>query len=99
MFVRSYFSRTNSVATFGGLKNIIEIKVSPNPVMDNFTIHLPDPLTNPSELSLLDAGGKLVKQLNFFMGQTIQVGELPFGVYSLKLTTKDRVYVARFVKQ
>ena len=75
------------------------LETFPNPATDFLHLQLPEIIAQPTEISLFDIQGRLVERQSFTPGQTVQVGHLPGGVFTLKLTDGERVYVGRFVKQ
>lgn len=74
----------------------IEMTVFPNPAVDNITITTAQPLLN--QATIYDATGQLVishvNPLN-----TIDVSDLPAGIYFLEVTTNDGMAQTRFIKK
>ena len=76
-----------------------EIQLSPNPASDFIRLQLPKAIPAHLPISLFDPQGKLLEQQVYSAGQTIPIGHLPSGFYTLKLSDGDQVYIGRFVKQ
>lgn len=75
-----------------------EIGLAPNPATDLLYLDLPA-TAKPTRFDIFDAQGRLVQTGTFSEGVNLQVGHLPGGVFTLKMTDGERVYVGRFVKQ
>lgn len=75
------------------------VKLSPNPATDFLTVQLPDDTARPGQIRIFDAQGKLIERQSCHDLETLQVGHLPAGLYVLKLTQGERVYVGKFVKK
>jgi len=75
------------------------LNLSPNPVSDFLKIHLPVNITSMFDVQVFDAQGRLMLSQQFTAGDALRVGHLPGGVFMVKVTDGERVYVGRFVKQ
>ncbi len=75
-----------------------EIGLVPNPATDLLFLELPA-IAKPTRFDIFDAQGRLVQTGAFSESKNLQVGQLPGGVFTLKMTDGERVYVGRFVKQ
>jgi aminopeptidase N len=72
--------------------------ISPNPAGERITINT----TRKSVISYVcvySAKGKLMKELPDYSGGTIDVSDLPAGVYYVKISTEDSVEFTSFVKE
>ncbi len=76
-----------------------ELALSPNPAADFLNLHLPEPTTNPLQVSLFDAQGRLLQNQVLASGQRVNVQRLAAGFYTVKVADGDRVFVGKFVKQ
>jgi predicted outer membrane repeat protein len=75
------------------------LALSPNPATESVFATLPDEFSFPGLAEIIDASGNTVSRPAFVPGSPIAVGELPAGMYTLKITGEGRVYTGRFVKQ
>lgn len=74
-----------------------DIKVYPNPVIDNLTIKF-NIDENISKINLFNTQGQLVKSLDTNNLQ-INVSDLSSGYYFLEVITENNRYVQKFIKQ
>jgi hypothetical protein len=74
------------------------LNISPNPTSDILNVELPAN-ANPTTLRIFDIRGRLVDVQAFTKGQPLSVEYLPSGMYSLKMTDGEQVYMGKFVKQ
>ena len=83
-----------------GLENIISpintnVSIYPNPATNNLTIET----TEKSEIEISNIAGQILKTFNTTEKQTtIDVSNLPSGVYIIKAKTEKGVAVRKFVK-
>jgi len=81
-----------------------EIAIIPNPNNGECTIELSGFVSNQATLQLLDLTGrevyseKMITTSNFAESH-VQLGHLPAGNYIVKITTGDRVYTSKMIKQ
>jgi hypothetical protein len=75
------------------------LSVYPNPANDKITIEIPEGQT-PGQLSIINLDGEVVLMYSLIKPKTqIDVSNLRGGVYFIRLTTKFKVCVEKFVKQ
>lgn len=72
------------------------VKVFPNPALEFITIEFPES-AGQEELMIYNATGVLVKSLNAASPANIDVGDLPAGLYFIRLDNQSRAL--RFVKE
>lgn len=84
------------------ITNLSHFKTFPNPVGDNVNIELGFSENVDFQMNINDALGKRVKSLGQYSESTLRtsvdVSDLPSGVYSLSIMTKDGQNVSKFVK-
>lgn len=73
--------------------------LSPNPAAGYLRLELPAARPQPFQLELLDARGRLVRQLMMRGGELLNVETLPSGVYWVKAVAEGSVYAGKFVKR
>lgn len=77
------------------------LHVYPNPARDQISISL-DTKINASSIQILNIDGKLVKQVNVPVGTigdfTIDIANLPAGVYMINLTGENLKLSGKFIK-
>ncbi|MEI6050740.1 MAG: T9SS type A sorting domain-containing protein, partial [Bacteroidota bacterium] len=75
------------------------LSVYPNPANDNITIEIPEGQT-PCQLSMMNLDGEVVLMYSLIRSKTqIDISTLRGGVYFMRLTTKFKVCIEKFVKQ
>ncbi len=77
------------------------ISIYPNPTNGKITVSAPNGLTLPCRFDLFDISGRFVKELTMNQQeQTVDVSELPAGLYTYKLTTaKGEVFRGKIIRQ
>ena len=71
----------------------------PNPVSNLLTIQLPVN-TEKTEVSILDLTGRLVKTKTTTTNDTsIDVQKISNGIYVVKVATRDKIGVKKFIKK
>ncbi len=87
-------------------KQTVELEVFPNPASESVTVQTMLSANAPIKLELLDATGKLLRQESLqlnggLLAQTFDVGNLPSGVYWVKISDESgSIYaVDKFVKK
>lgn len=78
-----------------------DINVYPNPVADQMSI-VCDKLSGKADISIFDITGKLVKTVReheLSENQTIDIADMPRGIYVLKISTEKGEVVKKIVKQ
>lgn len=86
-------SATNGINNLSKLK---EVKLFPNPANSFINLNLPE----NSELLIINMSGKTVMQQNANSGlNTIDISNLPSGIYFAKMQGKDLNEIMKFVKQ
>jgi type IX secretion system substrate protein len=76
-----------------------KVELSPNPATDYLNVQLPETITQPVEVSIFDSQGRLMRWQIISSGQSIDLKELPKGMYLVKAVAGERVYTGKFVKQ
>ena len=97
--IARYLSGLEPVLIEKSQTKISVINLSPNPATDFLSIEFPENIAGLLDVKIVDANGKLMGQQVFRNGQTIEIGHFPKGIYSLRLTDGERVYVGKFIKQ
>jgi hypothetical protein len=104
---RSNYYKPGSGTVWGEFVNVIEettalnllkneqIKIYPNPAIENFKI---DGLDGNATLRLTDMGGKLLIEQMIQKSDFVSVGKLPKGVYFVKLITNEGVVEKKVIK-
>lgn len=75
-----------------------EVRVFPNPATEVVNIQLGMGATEQASFALTDALGNTVRAGKLNNAATIQVGELPRGIYFVRVLQGDAVRVSRFTK-
>jgi len=75
------------------------LSIIPNPALDYLNIELPESITKTVVVSIIDLQGKTLKKQMHNSGQSIDVAQLPAGMYLLKIVVDSRIYTGRFIKQ
>lgn len=80
--------------------NMESIKVYPNPASDQLAIFVPNSLSDQLHVLITDMHGKNYMKTELLSGKsTINISQLPPGVYMLQLQYKENVHVRRIVIQ
>jgi Secretion system C-terminal sorting domain len=100
---RFTYSNTIRLKLNGPLNNSI-ITIAPNPFANSLSIKLQASGNQNMQLQLLDINGKLLKHKQYNLIQGINqlyfpAGDLPKGVYLLKLITMQGVITEKVIKQ
>jgi aminopeptidase N len=73
--------------------------IFPNPVKDRLQVQTNDPDLQIQEAEIFYPSGQLVKKINLEdLSETINVAELPAGVYILRIKTEKSLITKRFMK-
>jgi Secretion system C-terminal sorting domain len=89
-------SRTLTVKVVTGVEGQLKYSVYPNPTVDNVTIEIQQ---SEATLYLTDLNGKLSKQERFNGKTTIDLQNLPSGIYVIKVGFKNGdVLIKRIIK-
>ena len=78
----------------------VESKLFPNPVTDN--LNITSSLQGAATVSVFDAVGRVVLQRNVNLSQatfTQSISSLENGIYTIQISTADKMATERFVKQ
>jgi len=88
------------VEIISDLNNTINAVVYPNPVDTNVTVLFNEVLKTPIDILLYDILGKIVidKSQNPTKSFTIDLSFLASGVYLLNLTSENKKFIARLIK-
>lgn len=74
--------------------------VYPNPTTDQLNIQIPDLRGQTASIRLFDLQGRLISQMKTRqLAVTLPLGHLAAGQYVLEITTSDRYFVDRIVKE
>ncbi|MDX1653397.1 MAG: T9SS type A sorting domain-containing protein [Brumimicrobium sp.] len=73
----------------------IGIKIHPNPSSQNIVVESD---LIEVEYKIFSIGGRLIKEGNIGLNKKINISEIPDGVYHIKLISKDRIGIKKFVK-
>ena len=100
---RFSYSSVIRIKLTGQLNNRI-ISIAPNPFINGLTIQMQSTGNQNIQLQLLDMSGKLLKENRYpiLPGTNqlyLQAGDLPKGMYLLKLISTEKVFTERVVKQ
>ena len=89
-----------NVNTLGDYENtLLSFEMYPNPVSNLLTIQLPVN-TEKTEVSILDLTGRLVKTKTTTTNDTsIDVQKISNGIYVVKVATRDKIGVKKFIKK
>ncbi len=72
-----------------------QIHIFPNPVKDVFTVISDDEMT----ISFTDITGKKLFILNNCYEKTLNISDLPSGIYLLKIQIKDQIVICKIIKE
>ncbi len=76
------------------------LKIYPNPVIDYVNVSVPGNIDRQSQLNIFDAQGVMMRTINMTNNlQRIYVGDLPKGVYLIKLNKVEGNLSSKFVIQ
>lgn len=76
------------------------VRVHPNPASDEITIVLPSTYEGEKIADLHDGMGKVAVSNKFNNGQhTMYIGDLPSGLYILKITSNKKLIVEKVIKR
>lgn len=94
---------TTSVSTVGLNKtaNAIRFEVMPNPSNDHLFIYMDNTSGNNVKAALYDQQGKVVKAIDFLqpsIAYSMDISDLPFGVYSLVLQNDQEKVTRKIVR-
>ena len=100
---RFSYSKVIRVKLNGQLSNRI-ITITPNPFINNIGIQIQSAGNQNIQLQLLDMSGKLLKENRYAILPGInqlvmQTGDLPKGMYLLKILTSNKVITEKVLKQ
>jgi len=91
------------VGTSEAGKNLLPIRILPNPNPGTFTVELPEPVKPGTTFHITDLAGRLVQEQKTEPGsaqQTVRAEILPAGLYFLQVVSEGKVLaVEKFVKQ
>jgi hypothetical protein len=75
------------------------LEVFPNPAKDVVEIALPEADDVPFEVIVYNQLGEAVAKQTLINGESISVSDLPTGIYIVKTTFRNKVYVGELIKQ
>jgi N-acetylneuraminic acid mutarotase len=95
----SFYRYRTALVTVGNNINdkAVVWNVYPNPAQD--IVHLEGKITSIDKVVIYDSYGRIVKSLPGVPGNTIDVKELPSGVYTVQLHSSDNISSRLFVKE
>lgn len=82
----------NGINSVQNIKNAIT--VSPNPVVDKFTI---TSIIKGFNIEIYNAMGMIIRQLSNISSQEINVSELPSGIYFIKISFSNQIYNQKII--
>ncbi len=74
-----------------------ELSIFPNPVTDILNLSL-EPTIEIKNIQLIDASGKMQRNLITLDKKQIMVHDLPKGLYFLSIQTTEQIYTKKFIK-
>ena len=75
------------------------VKIFPNPCTDQVTVNLPNAINGVFHISIINANGQLVNQLeNTTTAANLDLSAYPSGLYFIKVVQGDRSYVEKLIK-
>ena len=74
------------------------LSISPNPATDLVQIEWPDLNTGTIAVQLFDAQGREIQLVELPVGQPIDVGQLPKGMYLIVAVVEGQIYSGKFLK-
>jgi hypothetical protein len=86
------------------INNNLKVKIYPNPVKFNAKVSILSNQNQEATIDIVNMAGQTVRQLgsqNLLFGENtvnIQIGDLPKGVYLLKVNTQNNTGTIRFIK-
>ncbi len=91
----------NIVIGINELNNSLNISAFPNPVVDNIIIRVPEIATSDSyRIEILNISGQIIKTIyNNGKETTIDLKNLPSGVYIIKAKTDEGIAIKKFIKE
>ncbi|WP_298779931.1 MBG domain-containing protein, partial [uncultured Polaribacter sp.] len=95
-FITANFEITNTASLLDFRENK-EVKLYPNPVVDNLNFELIGGL-NVFGLSVFDFSGRLIKRLEIY-NDSIYIGSLPKGIYFMRFETDEGVFLRKIIKK
>lgn len=91
------------VGTSEAGKNLLPIRIFPNPNPGTFTVQLPEPASPGLSFRIINLTGQLLREQYTQTGntlQTVQAGDLPAGLYFLQVRSEGKVLATeKFIKQ
>ena len=75
-----------------------DFSIYPNPTSSQLFIDVSTPLNNNFKAEIIDISGRTVKSINQ-VNYSIDVADIPKGIYFLKLTTDEGILTKKFVKE
>lgn len=84
---------TNNIFSFNNAL-VLTNSIFPNPATNYFTIKSEN---TPANVQVFDLNGKLVKSINNYSDENIDITDLQGGIYFVKLITGDKISVGKLV--
>ena len=78
---------------------MLDCRLYPNPAGNALTVTVND-ITTPCEAAIYDLRGRRIRVLTLRPGSTtLDIADLPAGIYTLRVATSTRTGITRFIKQ
>ena len=96
---------TNIIVFTKEMRPMLTIKAYPNPMQDHLTLSIFSMIKQPANVILMNTEGKIIKEnlIQLEKGRNIgelnSLGNLPKGLYLVKIITVDNIYVEKVMKE
>lgn len=89
---------TNIIEMTTAVPTLLDSKISiyPNPIRESFSIN---GLTEPARVNLTDLSGKQFVNRQVEVGETLQIGDLPKGIYIIRVITSEGTMERKMIKE
>ncbi|MDD6209082.1 MAG: T9SS type A sorting domain-containing protein [Bacteroidales bacterium] len=79
----------------------VPVHIYPTVISDIFTVDLKDDQTYPTQISIIDLSGKVVKRITVTDSQTVEIsmGGLEKGIYIVFVQNEDRGFSQKIIKE
>jgi uncharacterized Ntn-hydrolase superfamily protein len=89
----------NCAATSAALQNSLQaMRIYPNPAQDRLQVLFPAAAADAAQFEILDAVGRTLRRSDGPTGTVLEIGDLPAGMYMLRVQAGEAVAVRPFVK-
>jgi hypothetical protein len=94
------FSTTSATRSLVEKEESLQVQVFPNPTDNDITIHLPSSFDGEKTIHLRDATGKIIRSVKFKTAEyTLSIGDLPSGLYLMKIMYNQRFVVEKVIRK